>query len=143
MLMCLLGLNLTFSIPIFAQLPTHQYTIFNKKNTQLCPNWVFFTIICSKYTQFLSFGLLLVWWKPTDQRDTKFCKKNIPKGRHIMYTMSKWESPHPCRWGVSSTPNQMPLPCIYQKNKSSGVAHIKFTFKCSAFLAGYICAFQI
>ena len=34
----------------FAQLPTHQYTIFERKSTQFCSSWVLFTIICSKYT---------------------------------------------------------------------------------------------
>ena len=37
----------------FAKFPTHQYTIFERQSTQFGSNWVLFTIICPKYTQFM------------------------------------------------------------------------------------------
>ena len=58
-----------------------------KKNTQFCSNCVLFTIICSKYTQFMSFGLIHLWWKPTD-RNAKFREIAPQKVDTYTYTMS-------------------------------------------------------
>ena len=52
--MCLPDLeNLTFSIPIFCLLFHLSVYNFRRKSTQVWPNWVLFTIICPKYTQFM------------------------------------------------------------------------------------------
>ena len=52
--MCLTDLeNLTISIPIFCQISHPSVYHFRKKNTQFGSNWVLFTIICPKYTQFM------------------------------------------------------------------------------------------
>ena len=39
---------------------------FQNKSTQYYSNWLLFTIICSKYTQFMQFGHLHLWEKPTN-----------------------------------------------------------------------------
>ena len=52
--MCLPDLeNLTISIPIFCQISHPSVYHFWKKSTQFGSNWVLFTIICPKYTQFM------------------------------------------------------------------------------------------
>ena len=52
--MCLPDLeNLTISIPIFCQISHPSVYHFRKKSTQFGSNWVLFTIICPKYTQFM------------------------------------------------------------------------------------------
>ena len=48
--------NLTFSISIFTELATHQYTIFDIKAPNLGPNLVILSVSCSKCTQFLNLG---------------------------------------------------------------------------------------
>ena len=52
--MCLPDLeNLTISIPIFCQISHPSVYHFQKKSTQFGSNWVLFTIICPKFTQFM------------------------------------------------------------------------------------------
>ena len=84
----------------FCQFSTHQYTIFERKAPNFWPNWVLFTIICPKYTQFVHFGLLCNWWNP--DRYTKFREKAPQKvSTYYTYTMSMWEPPRywPCEQG--------------------------------------------
>ena len=63
----------------FAKLPTHQYTILIK-STQYCRSWIFFTTVCSKYTQVFEFGLLHLWWNPLHSGYTKLHKKVAQQG---------------------------------------------------------------
>ena len=52
--MCLPDLeNLTIFIPIFCQISYPWVYHFRKKRTQFWTNWVLFTIVCPKYTQFM------------------------------------------------------------------------------------------
>ena len=87
--------NLTFSIPIFCTIIHPSVYHFRKKSTQCCSSWVLFTIICSKYTQFIWFGLLHLWWKSTDGY-TKFREIAPQKAGTYTYTMSTWERFHIC-----------------------------------------------
>ena len=83
--MCLPNVkNLTFSIPIFCLISHPSINHFWKKSTQFWPNWVLFTIICPKYTQFMYFGLLRLWWKSPDHF-TKFCEKAPQKAGTYIY----------------------------------------------------------
>ena len=50
--------NLTFSIPVFAWLHTHQYTIFDRKAPNFA-NWVLFTMICSNTPNLCNCGSLV------------------------------------------------------------------------------------
>ena len=45
--------NLTLSIPILCRISHPSVYHFQKKTTQFWPNWILFTIICPKYTQFM------------------------------------------------------------------------------------------
>ena len=57
MWMCLPDLeNLIFSIPIFCLISQPSVYHFQKTIIQFWPNWVLFTIICPKYTQFYNLG---------------------------------------------------------------------------------------
>ena len=67
---------------------------FSKGSTQFWPNWVLFTIICPKYTQFYTVWVPLSLMK-TPRSLYQISWKSAPKGRHIYapYTMSMWEPP--------------------------------------------------
>ena len=81
--MCLPNLeNLTFSIPIFRSI-THPIVYhFQKKSTQFCQNWVLFTIICSKYTQFLNLGSFVSVEDPPIAIPN-FAKRHLKRQAHI------------------------------------------------------------
>ena len=76
----------------FAQLPTHQYTIFDRKHPILPKLGAFYNNLLKIHPIF-EFGLLLLWRKPPD-RYTKFGEKAPQKAGTFTYTMSMWE-PHP------------------------------------------------
>ena len=101
MWMCLPDFKiLTFAIPIFVPIyhpSVHQFR--KKKNTLFWSNWVLFTKICSKYTQFTYTGAFLC-----DKKSlilSKFAKSTQMAGTYT-YTMSMWEPPLPRKY--SSTP---------------------------------------
>ena len=79
--------NMTFSIPIFSQLPTPQYTIFNRKAQISSKLGAFYNNLLKIHLMF-EFGICL-WWKPTDWY-TKFCEKAHQKAGIYKYTMSMW-----------------------------------------------------
>ena len=86
--MCLSDLeNLTFSIPIFRPIFHPSVYHFRKKSTQFFQNSVLFTTICSKYTQFIRFGLLHLWWK-THRSLYQISWKSTQKAGTYTYTMS-------------------------------------------------------
>ena len=60
--------NLTFSRPIFTQLPTHLFTIFDEKAPNFAQIGCFFCL----------------WWNPTN-RHTKFCEKAPQKSGTYTY----------------------------------------------------------
>ena len=66
----------------FAQLPTHQYTIFDKKAPNFAQIGCFFTIICSKYTQFLNLGSFISDENPPIAIPN-FAKKHPKRQAHI------------------------------------------------------------
>ena len=70
--------------------------LFLKENHQFCSNRLLFNIICSKYTQFLYFGFLHLWWKPID-RYTEVREIAPQKAGTYTYTISMWEPPPPPR----------------------------------------------
>ena len=90
--------NLTFSTPIFCVISHQSVYHFWKKSTQFWPIWVLLTIICPKYTQFMSFGLLSLWWKAPNHY-TKFCEKAPQKAGTYTYTMSMWQPPQHIKRG--------------------------------------------
>ena len=55
--------------------------------------WVFFTIICSKYTQFFNLGSFVSDENPRIAKPNFTKKTNTSKGKH-KYTMPMWD-PHP------------------------------------------------
>ena len=85
--MCLLYLKKwTFSMQFFHIKPfLKKHPILFKLGT--------FTIICSKYTHFMSLALLHIWWTPTDLYD-KFCKI-APQKACISYHVNMNVSPSP------------------------------------------------
>ena len=72
-------------------IPIHQHTIFDRKAPRFCTNWVLFTIICSKYTQFL--------WAPSsvikllDHIPSLRYATEPQKGGTYMYATSMWVHP--------------------------------------------------
>ena len=69
-------------------------TALSKESTQFWPNWVLFTIICPKYTQFYTIWVPMSLMKTPDSY-TKFREKVPQKAGtlHAPYTMSMWEPP--------------------------------------------------
>ena len=71
-----------FSIPIFCSIFHPSVYHFQKKSTQFfLPNWVLSTLICPKYTQFIKFWLLRLWWPPIALPN--FAKKLPQRQAHI------------------------------------------------------------
>ena len=103
--MCLPNLkNLTFSIPIFRPITHPSVYLFRQKRTKFCPNWVFFTIICSKTPNF--------WiWAPSSLMKThrslyQISQKSTPKGRHIyVYQVNVSTPPGRCHGKVRDRQN--------------------------------------
>ena len=95
--MCLPNLeNFTFYTNFLPNYPPISIPFMIEKHT-ICPNWVLFTIICSKYTQFLNLG-------PSSPMKThrtlyQISQKSTPKGS--AHTKLMWETPPP-RWGWNS-----------------------------------------
>ena len=78
----------------FAQLPTRQYTIFGRKAPNLGKiEWVFFTMIYSKCTKFLSLGSI-VYDENSLIALPNFVIKHLKNaGTYYTYTMSMREPP--------------------------------------------------
>ena len=62
--MCLLNLGIRLSLGPYINFLPPISILFSIKSTQFCPNWVLFTIICSKYTQFVNLGFFVFGENP-------------------------------------------------------------------------------
>ena len=91
--------NLTFSKPFFWRITHPPVYQFLKKITKFCPNWMLFSIICSKYTQFLNLGsfvsdeTFLIGILNFTHTHTH---KNCPKRQAHIHLPSQYETPP--RW---------------------------------------------
>ena len=76
----------------FAKLPTHQYTFFDRKAPNFSQIGRFLTFLnFAQNTPNFEFGLLRLWWKPTD-RYPNFVKKHSKRQAHI-HIPSQYENP--------------------------------------------------
>ena len=92
--MCLPDLeNLTFSIPIFCLISTHQYTIFERKYPILTKLGAFYNNLLKIHPVLYNLGSLVSDENPSIAVPNFV--KSAPKGRHIYapYTISMWEPP--------------------------------------------------
>ena len=110
--------NLTFSIPIFCPISHPSVYHLRKTSTQFWPNWVLFTKNCPKYTQFMWFGILRLWWKePPPITIPNFAKKHPKRQEHI-------RKPCQCETPLRRTAfNMLKMTEKYTNLKSAGTLH--------------------
>ena len=77
---------------------------FRQKNTQFCSNWVLFTMICSKYTQFLNLGPFVSDENPSIAKPN--CTKKRQKARNTyvyqvnVRTPTRWKEMTFLIWNI-------------------------------------------